>query len=150
MPASRRSEAMREALFTMITSAWMSQTIAVACELDIADRLAAGPRAAAALAAETGTHAPSMQRFLRALCTLGICEEQDDGGFGLGEEGQWLLRGQPGSAHAWAVMTSRRLWTLWGDLREGLRTGESVRRRRRGFDDFGDLEADPAMAGIFN
>ena len=141
---------MREELLAMINGAWTSQAIAVACELDIAGRLAAAPADAAKLAADTGTHAPSMQRFLRALCTLGVCEEREGGVFALGEAGAWLRPGADGSLHGWAVMSGRRLWALWSDLREGVRTGESVRRRRRGFDDFAELDADPAMAAIFN
>lgn len=141
---------MREQVLSMINGAWACQALAVACELDIPERLAASPRDAASLAADTGMHAPSMQRFLRALCAIEVCTERGDGRFALGAAGECLRRGQAGSLHAWAILSGRRLWGLWGDLREGLRTGESVRRRRRGFDDFGELDADAAMAAIFN
>ena len=141
---------MRDQVLGMINGAWMSQAIAVACELDIPDRLAAGPRDSAALAADTGMHAESMRRFLRALCTIEVCEERDDGDFALGGAGECLRRELPGSLHGWAVLSRHRLWGLWGDLHEGLKTGESVRRRRRGFDDYGELQSDAAMAGVFN
>lgn len=141
---------MREQLLSMINGAWTCQAIAVACELDIPDRLSGSPRDAASLAGDTGMHAPSMQRFLRALCSIEVCEEREDGRFALGPAGEWLRRERPGSLHGWAVLSRRRLWGLWTDLHEGLKTGQSVRRRRRGFDDFGELDADPAMAAAFN
>ncbi|HET9653519.1 MAG TPA: methyltransferase [Usitatibacter sp.] len=141
---------MRERMLSMINGAWACQAVAVACELDIPDRLAESPRDAASLAADTGMHAPSMRRFLRALCALEVCEERGDGRFALATGGDWLRRERPGSLHGWAVLSGRRLWGLWGDLGEGLRTGESVRRRRKGFGDFGELGADPAMAAVFN
>jgi hypothetical protein len=39
---------------------------------------------------------------------------------------------------------------LWSDLHEGVKTGESVRRRRRGFVDYGELQSDAQMATVFN
>ena len=141
---------MRDQVLAMINGAWMCQAIAVACELDIPDRLFAGPRDATSLAADTGMHAESMQRFLRALCSIQVCEERADGSFALGSAGDWLRGDRPGSLHGWAILSRRRLWDLWSDLQEGLRTGESVRRRRRGFDDYGELRTDAAMAGVFN
>ena len=141
---------MREQVLGMINGAWMSQAVAVACELDIPDRLAAGPRDAASLAADTGMHADAMQRFLRALCSLELCEQRAAGLFALGSAGDCLRRDAPGSLHGWAILSRHRLWGLWSDLEEGLRTGESVRRRRRGFDDYGELQTDAAMADVFN
>jgi 16S RNA G1207 methylase RsmC len=141
---------MRDQVLSMINGAWMSQAIAVACELDIPDRLFAGPRGAASLAADTGMHAESMQRFLRALCSIDVCEERPDGSFALGSAGDWLRGERAGSLHAWAILSRRRLWGLWSDLHEGLRTGESVRRRHRGVDDYGELQTDAAMADVFN
>jgi orsellinic acid C2-O-methyltransferase len=141
---------MRDQVLGMLNGAWMCQAIAVACELDIPDRLAAGPCDAGSLAAQTGTHAASMSRFLRALCAIEICEQRADGTFALGSAGDWLRRDRPGSLHGWALLCRHRLWSLWSDLHEGLRTGESVRRRRRGFDDYGELQRDAAMADVFN
>jgi hypothetical protein len=91
-----------------------------------------------------------MNRFLRALCAIEVCELRADGAFALGRAGDLLRRDRPGSLRGWALLSRHRLWGLWTDLQEGLRTGESVRRRRRGFDDYGELDADAAMADVFN
>ena len=141
---------MRDEVLGMINGAWMSQAIAVACELAIPDRLAAGPRDAESLAADTGIHAASMRRFLRALCSIEVCEERANGAFELGRAGDWLRGDRRGSLHGWAILSRRRLWGLWSDLHAGRKTGESVRRRRHGFDDYGELQSDAQMATVFN
>lgn len=140
----------RGALLSMINGAWMCQAIGLACELDLPDRLGAGPQPVDALARTTQTHAPSLRRLLRALVTLGIAEEAGNDAFALGPAGRHLQSGEPDSLRGWALLASTRVWRSWGDMREGIRTGESVRRRTKGFADFGDLDSDPAAADVFN
>src|SRR3954453_20043611 len=65
----------------MITGYWTSQMVHVAAKLGLADHLAGGPRTADELAAATGTHARSLYRLLRALASVGIFSEADDGRF---------------------------------------------------------------------
>jgi hypothetical protein len=84
------------------------------------------------------------------LCSIDVCEERADGAFALGRAGDWLRGERPGSLHGWAILSRHRLWGLWSDLEEGVKTGESVRRRRRGFDDYGELQSDARMAAVFN
>jgi orsellinic acid C2-O-methyltransferase len=140
----------RAALLSMINGAWMCQAIGLACELDLPDRLGSGPQPVDALARATRTHAPSLRRLLRALVTLGITEETGNDAFALGPAGRRLLRDAPDSLRGWALLASTRVWRSWGDMREGIRTGESVRRRTKGFADFGDLDSDPTEADVFN
>jgi Dimerisation domain len=61
------------ALFEMATAYWVSQAIYVAAKLGIADLLRDRPQSCAALAASTGSDAPSLFRLMRALSTVG-CE----------------------------------------------------------------------------
>jgi hypothetical protein len=60
---------------------WTAQAVAAAAELGIADCLANGPKAVEAR--ETGTHAPSLRRLLRALAGHGIFAEDGQGRYGL-------------------------------------------------------------------
>src|SRR5688572_29266052 len=53
----------------------LSQGLAVAAELRLADLLAAGPRHADELARETGTHADSLYRMMRMLASAGVFAE---------------------------------------------------------------------------
>ena len=63
----------------MITGYWTSQAIYVAAKLGIADLLVDGPRTADQLAQDTGTHARSLYRLLRALASVGVFSESEGG-----------------------------------------------------------------------
>jgi hypothetical protein len=65
----------------MITGCWVSQMIHVAARLGLADRLAGPPATAQELARDTGTHARSLYRLLRALASLGVFSEDSEGRF---------------------------------------------------------------------
>ena len=93
-----------EQLLARITASWMTQAICVAVQLHIPDLLAAGARTSDDLARQAGAHGPSLQRLLRALCTIDVCRERDDGTFELSEAGA-LLRAD--------VRDSLRAWTIW-------------------------------------
>src|SRR4051812_35797004 len=57
------------------TGYMLSAALQVALKLEIADRLAAGPRPAADLAEEAGVREDGLYRVLRALASVGIFEE---------------------------------------------------------------------------
>jgi DNA-binding IclR family transcriptional regulator len=54
-----------------------------AAQYSLADRLADGPKTAADLTEQTGTHAPSLHHLLHALASLGVLSEVDSGRFAL-------------------------------------------------------------------
>src|SRR5271170_2027172 len=62
---------------------WRTQVLYVAARLGLADLLAAGPRTSAELARATNTHPGALHRLLRALSTIDVCLERDDGSFEL-------------------------------------------------------------------
>ena len=78
---------LRQDLMVLVSAAPMSQAVCVAAELRLPDLLAHGPRTVGELAQATGSHAPSLHRLLRALASVGVCEECDDGSFVLGNMG---------------------------------------------------------------
>jgi len=69
------------ALWDALRGALVSRTLALVAELDIARRLADGPRPVAELATETGADADTLQRLLRALASDGIFAEEEPGVF---------------------------------------------------------------------
>src|SRR5262249_46758354 len=87
-------------LIQMCAGAWGSSAVYAAAKLGIADHLADGPRGAADLAPLTGTHAPTLHRFLRTLAGFGIVSERDGQRFALTPLGEALKSGAPGSARA--------------------------------------------------
>ena len=61
-----------------ITAKWITKPIQMVAELGIADLLRDKPLSVEALAQETGTHAPTLYRLMRALSAVGIFSETDD------------------------------------------------------------------------
>ena len=60
----------QDQLIQMATAHWMSRILYVAAEMNLAERLAEGPRTAKELAQSTATDAPSLYRLMRALARL--------------------------------------------------------------------------------
>ncbi|SRR5579885_2852937 len=114
-----------EALLRLAMSGMLSQAIAVAAQLGIADLLADGPRDSADLAAASGTHPPSLYRLLRALTGVGVLVEEADGRFSLTPLGAPLRSDAPDSVRAMAALVGlpfhRRAWT---ELLYSVRTGQ--------------------------
>jgi hypothetical protein len=71
------------ALIQKLIGTWVAQCISVAAKLGTADALAEGPKGAEELAAAANAHAPSLYRVLRALASVGIFAEDEDGRFRL-------------------------------------------------------------------
>jgi hypothetical protein len=74
-----------------ITSKWITKPIYVVAQLGIADLLRDGPLSVDALAEKTDTHPPTLYRLLRALSSVGIFVETDEGLFDLTPLAQCLL-----------------------------------------------------------
>jgi SAM-dependent methyltransferase len=137
-------------LLSFVTASWMTQAIYVATYLGIPDLLASGAKKSEELAAATNAHAPSLHRLLRALVTIDICIERDDGGFELAPLGSLLRTDAPGSLRSWTLYWGGQLWSTWSHLLDSVKTGESARKLVTGMDGFDRLKADPQSAALFN
>jgi len=113
-----------DALLRLLDGYRAVQAVYVAAEIGVADALAGGPRPALGMARELGVDPPSLQRLLRALASLGVIGERDDGSFELTAVGELLRRDVPGSLRAAALFYGgRRHWTAWGQLLAAVRSG---------------------------
>ena len=129
----------------------VTQAIHVAAALGIADLLRDGPRDSDALAQETATHAPSLHRVLRALASVGVLHEDDDGRFALTAIGECLRSDAAEPVGAWAAFVGRPYhWQAWGALLHGVRTGESPFRSVHGTDVWEYRAAHPEEDAIFD
>jgi hypothetical protein len=142
-------------LLEMVNSAWMPQALRTAAELGIADLLADGPRTAAQLAEDTNAHPPSLHRLLRALVTLDVLSEHDDGAFELTASGRLLQTDAEATVRSWTIYQGRDVWDEWGLMLEAVKTGKSGREIATGKQGdwkpgFEPLRDDPERAGIFN
>jgi hypothetical protein len=127
-----------------------TQTLCVAAELGIADLLAGGSKNIADLARATKCQRASLHRLMRALASLGLCAEEDDGSFELTPIGALLRTDARPSMRSWAIWCGRYQWPLWGNLVDSVRTGESARKLVTGQQGYEHIEGDPRAASIFN
>jgi hypothetical protein len=141
-----------EAVITqMIFGKWVAMALSVAARLRVADALATGPKDVAALAAETGTHAPSLFRVLRALASVGVFAEDEDGRFRQTPLSEVLRTGVPGSMRAVADYCGADWsWRPWGKLLEAVRTGRTAFDEVFGEQAFAYLAKHPEESAVFN
>ena len=129
----------------------VTQAIYVAATLGIADLLRDGPRDSEALAAQTAAHAPSLHRVLRALASVGVLHEGEDGRFALTAVGDCLRTDAPDPVGGWAAFVgSPGHWPAWGNLLHGVRTGENAFRSLHGTDVWGYRAQHPEQSAIFD
>jgi hypothetical protein len=133
----------RGRLLELIGASWTTQVIRTSVELGVIDVLVDGPRPAVDVAAAIGADPAAVRRLLRALCSIELCEEVDDGSFGATATGR-LLAGGEGSLGPWASWWGGPAWEEWGRLPDAVRTGHPV----RGGDGFSDRS--PEVAARFD
>ncbi len=140
----------RGRLRALIDANWTTQAIAASVRLGLPDLLMDMPKTADVLAAQASCHPPSMLRLLRALTSISILAESDDGRFRLTETGRLLGREAPGSLAAWAELCGTTSWVAWSRLDECVRSGLSVRKQSGGAGGFDHLAKSDTAALLFN
>jgi SAM-dependent methyltransferase len=126
-----------------------AQMLYVAAKLGLADQLAEGPRAAADVAKTLGADALALQRVLRGLVMLGVCNE-DDHRFGLTPLGEHLRSDHPDSVQARVILNVEVHHALWADLLATVRTGQSASDRVFGVPFYQHLSQNRAAGALFD
>ena len=138
-------------LIQMCAGAWVSAAVCAAARLGIADHLAGGARSAADLASATGTHAPSLHRFLRTLAGFGIVEAGPDARFALTPLGEALKTGAPGAARSTLIaFGGKSFWRPWEEIIYSLETGKPAFDKIWGMPFFDYLARDAEAASFFS
>ena len=83
------------AMLQMVRGFWVSRAIYVAANLGLADLLKDEPKRSEDLAQATATHAPSLYRLMRALASVGIFAQDEQGRFALTPVGATLRTDVP-------------------------------------------------------
>jgi SAM-dependent methyltransferase len=140
------------ALYRISVGHYFSRALALAAKLGIADLLRDGPRPYEYLATMTETHAPSLNRVMRLLASIGIFEERDDGTFALTSQGELLRTGVPGSMRSMVLLfAGAGVQDAWKELEYCARTGEPwFRRESPEADAFSSIAANPEQAKVFD
>ena len=138
-------------VFDMAIGAMKSQVISAAAELKIADFLKDAPKGIDEIAEHTGTNSSALYRLLRALDSIGIFNENNDGLFELTPMASVLLSDLPVSLRSFAMLTGERAWwNSWGKLLYSVKTGKPSFDRVFGMDFVEYLEKNPGYADTFN
>ena len=141
----------RTALRTMIGAYRVSQMLAVAGRLRLADHLAAGPRAVDELARVTGTHEDSLYRMLRALARFDVFAEAPGRMFRLTPKAEWLRSDISHSLRIAAEVVGEEWhWQPWGDLLHTVTTGETAFNHIYGESTWSWFDHHPAESARFN
>lgn len=133
-------------LSRMVNGAVLTQAIATAAELGVADHLKEHALTAAELASRIGANADGLHRILRALASTGIFQEDAEGRFAQTELSNLLRSDVPGSQRAEARMTaSPWFWKMLAGMQESARTGAKY-----DWGGFAYFAEHPAEGDIFN
>jgi hypothetical protein len=138
-------------LIQMCAGGWVAAAVYAAAKLGLADHLAEGARSAAELAPATGTHAPSLHRFMRTLAGFGILAEGDGQRFRLTPLGEALKTGAPGSARSTLIaFGGPAFWRSWEAIIYSLETGKTGFEKTWGMPIFDYLAQHPEAASHFS
>jgi hypothetical protein len=135
----------------MAVGSWVSQAIYVVAKLGIADLLQDGAKTCGTLAEATQTNASALYRVLRALASLDVFAEDEDGRFRLTPLADCLRTAAPGSLRAFAIMLGEEEhWRAWGDVMHSVKTGHPAFDHVFGTPHFQYLAKHEEAARLFN
>mgnify|MGYP001153629488 CR=1 FL=1 len=124
---------------------WPAKTLLSAVELNVFTQLAQGSLNQGTLAEKVGLHPRAARDFLDALVALGFLKREGDHYSNTSETDLFLDRNKPSYIGGILEMANRRLYPIWSNLTEALRTGKPQNEIRTGeVDLFEKLYADPA------
>ena len=150
-PERSPSDAARSTLLQMIGGGRVAQAVYVAARLNVADLLADGPKTVAELAKLSCTHAPSLNRLLRALASIGLFVEDADHSFRLTPIAGLLCSDASRSLRSMALLHGDPYW--WrsqGELLYCVQTGKPAPPYLHGMDEWAYLARHPETAAVFD
>jgi hypothetical protein len=135
--------------FQLVSGFRATQMVRAAVELRIPDLVAAGPRTSDDLAASIGVEADPLHRILRALVSLGVFVETEDGRF-QGTPVSECLRDQPGTLRGMAMMLPNESYDAFAAIMHTLKTGRPAFEKVFGMTHWEQLAQEPHRSSIFN
>ncbi len=140
----------QDRMLQVILGFWAAQAIHAAARLGLADHLHDRPLTAEELAGATGTHAPSLDRLLRALAGVGVFRRDGDR-YALTPLGETLRTGIPGSMRAMLMaVLGNEHYRAWSGLRYSVETGRTAFDYIHGMPVFDYYARNPEDAAVFN
>ena len=138
-------------LLQLAYGALSAQILCVAAEIGLAERLAQdGPMTANDLAPNLGIDAAIVERVLRGLVSMNVCDEIGGSRFRLTALGEYLRPNHPNSVEARVLLHGRVFYAPWGKLLEALRTGEGGSQLTFGIPFYEYLVKEPQVGSLFD
>jgi ubiquinone/menaquinone biosynthesis C-methylase UbiE len=138
-------------LLGLVLGAFAAKSIALAAELGIAELLAAGPLSAEELAGRLGTDPGCLYRLLRALASVQVFQEDEQGRFSNTELSEVLRGDANGSLKSLAILLAGSpMWLAWDKIEYSIRTGRSSFEHVHGSRAFDYMTKDTAFARVFD
>lgn len=128
---------------------WTPLLLRMSVEAGIVEAFGHSAQLPAAVAAETGTHAPTLARVLRALASRGVFDPCPEGAYRLSALGRRLLTSEPDSL---AGLAAFRPWEIhaWAEVDHTRKTGEPAFPQHFGHGFWDHLAANPPLSKKFN
>lgn len=139
----------RDRAFELIAGFRIAQLLRAAVELRVPDLLEAGPASVEQLVDATGVEIGRLRRTLRTLASIGVLEEDEEGGFTNTELGNLFSESTPGSVRAMLLMVLDG-YRAWEHFLETLRTGRTGQSIEYGEVHWQTLARNPEEAARFN
>jgi orsellinic acid C2-O-methyltransferase len=136
--------------YQLVNGFRISQVVHAAAELRIPDLLASHPMTASELSVETQIEMSRLQRLLRALVSLGVLAEGEDGSLSNTEVGELFRENAAGSRRATSMMLIPESYRAWDHFMEVLRTGAVGHVLAHGGTLWETIARDPDFAARFN
>jgi hypothetical protein len=127
-----------------------SAALQVALHLDIADRLADGPKTVGDLARAAGVQEDGLYRVLRTLASVGIFEERPPRTFATNAAADVLRKGETTLRNILYFLTDGIHFRTYGELLHSVQTGQPAVEKVVGAPVFEYVAGDPAFAERFN
>ncbi|HEX6795901.1 MAG TPA: methyltransferase [Casimicrobiaceae bacterium] len=136
----------------LIFGRWRSQILYTGVTLAVVDALAAGPTTTANAAGELNVDAAALYRLMRALCAVGILNEDDNQTFALTAMGETLRRDHPRTLRPITLLEEGpEHYAAWKHLpaliREGTQDGFAREFGQAGFE---YARTNPSYGAVFN
>jgi hypothetical protein len=144
------SEYFRKRLLGVLCATWTAQACSVFAVLGLPDRMAAGARTTAELAAAADLDSVALRRLLAALADAGVLRQTAADRFELSQMGEYLRSDVPGSVHGTAVLYGAEVYRSFGGLLDTVRTGRPAFTDRFGQTFYEYLGGNPGLAASFN
>jgi O-methyltransferase domain/Dimerisation domain len=128
---------------------WGTKTLLSEVELEVFTVLAKHPLDAEALQQQLGLHPRSARDFFDALVALGLRERQKGKYSNTPDTDHFLDKAKPSYIGGFLEMSNARLYSFWGALTEGLKTGQPQNEAKEGGNFFEVLYSDPAKLKSF-